>query len=449
MNMRRIGPRRGPNVLWHWRLCSAALLAAVVCGCAATPKAAERRLAPAEQELNVQSFDQVWQTIHDKHFDPTFGGVDWDAVRAELRPKVAAAATMKAARAAMNEAIDRLRLSHFAIIPHEAYEALSGPAGEDREGEIGLAARVLGGQALVTEVRPGSPAAENGVQPGWQIARIAGRDLAPLIEQVAAAYEDSTLQQAMLMLAIEGRLKGAVGETVEIEFIDGHDQAVRAALTRTRPEGLRAVFGNLPPMYVFLESRRLEGNLGYIRLSSFFEPSTIMKQFEEAVSGFVDADGIVIDLRGNPGGLGAMAAGLSGFFVEESNQHIGTMHARQMEFKLVVFPRAETYAGPLAVLIDGCSGSTAEFMAGGLQALGRAHLFGMRSAGAALPSAIEKLPNGDGFQYAMGDYITASGRRLEGHGVVPDVDVVPTRAQLLAGRDPILAAAVDWIRSQK
>ena len=60
-----------------------------------------------------------------------------------------------------------------------------------------------------------------------------------------------------------------------------------------------------------------------------------------------------------------------------------------------------------------------------------------------------KLPNGDGFQYALADYVTTTGNRLEGAGVSPDVEVVPTRAQLLAGEDPVLDAAVEWIRSHK
>ena len=53
---------------------------------------------------------------------------------------------------------------------------------------------------------------------------------------------------------------------------------------------------------------------------------------------------------------------------------------------------------------------------------------------------------GDVLQYAIGDFTTAQGDRVEGHGVIPDVTVAPTRADLLAGRDPVLEAALDWIR---
>jgi carboxyl-terminal processing protease len=66
--------------------------------------------------------------------------------------------------------------------------------------------------------------------------------------------------------------------------------------------------------------------------------------------------------------------------------------------------------------------------------------------GAALPSVVERLPNGDGFQYAFANYVSRGGEVLEGVGVVPDVEVEPSRESLLQGTDAALDAAVAWIR---
>ena len=93
--------------------------------------------------------------------------------------------------------------------------------------------------------------------------------------------------------------------------------------------------------------------------------------------------------------------------------------------------------------------SASETFAGGLQDLGRARVFGSRTAGAVLPALVERLPNGDSFQYAVADYQLPNGKRLESVGVVPDVEVVPKRSELLAGRDPAMEAAIAWIREQK
>ena len=58
-------------------------------------------------------------------------------------------------------------------------------------------------------------------------------------------------------------------------------------------------------------------------------------------------------------------------------------------------------------------------------------------------------PNGDGFQYAIANYISENGKPLEGLGVAPDVEIDLTREALLAGHDPALEAAVDWIKNQR
>ena len=100
------------------------------------------------------------------------------------------------------------------------------------------------------------------------------------------------------------------------------------------------------------------------------------------------------------------------------------------------------------MLVDGLSGSCSEIFSGGLQDLGRARIFGSRTAGAVLPSAIERLPNGDGFQYAFANYISAGGAVLEGVGVIPDTVAEPNREALLNERDTALDAAVAWVRSQ-
>jgi carboxyl-terminal processing protease len=79
----------------------------------------------------------------------------------------------------------------------------------------------------------------------------------------------------------------------------------------------------------------------------------------------------------------------------------------------------------------------------------RARIFGSRTAGAALPSLVEKLPNGDGFQYAFANYVSEGGQPLEGNGVTPDVEAPLTRKALLAGRDEALESALSWIRQQR
>ncbi|HST60703.1 MAG TPA: S41 family peptidase, partial [Longimicrobium sp.] len=92
--------------------------------------------------------------------------------------------------------------------------------------------------------------------------------------------------------------------------------------------------------------------------------------------------------------------------------------------------------------------STSEFFAGGMQALGRARIFGVPSAGQALPSLMPRLPNGDVLLHAVADFVGPDGEQWEGAGVIPDAVTPPARRALLAGRDPALESAVTWIGSQ-
>jgi carboxyl-terminal processing protease len=174
--------------------------------------------------------------------------------------------------------------------------------------------------------------------------------------------------------------------------------------------------------------------------------------FQQAIDRFRGADGLVIDLRGNPGGLAAMIMGLAGYFLPD-RQTLGVMKTRESELKFVSIPRlvdgsgrrVEPFDGPVAVLVDGLTGSASECFTGGLQSLGRVRVFGQTSMGQALPALFDRLPNGDVFIHAWGDFVTGTGVRLEGRGVVPDEAVPTTRADLLAGRDRPLEAALAWI----
>src|SRR5262249_21121620 len=124
---------------------------------AAAPKAAETGPAEkadgltAEQKAkNVESFEVVWRTVRDQHYDPKLGGLDWQAVHDELRPKVERANSDAEARDAMSEALERLGQTHFAIISSGLYKDLENP--KEGPGVVGMDVRLLDGRVVVTAV---------------------------------------------------------------------------------------------------------------------------------------------------------------------------------------------------------------------------------------------------------------------------------------------------------
>jgi carboxyl-terminal processing protease len=426
------------------------LLILVIFLCTGTVQTQERpQQTPQERQLNIDSFEHLWKTIYENHFDPGFGGLDWKAIRLEFLPRIEAARDKREARTVMRQMLSRIRLTHFSIIPSELYDEVSRPAGSQSwDGVTGINVRVVDGHALVTSVDPGSPAEGAGVKPGWEIFQIDKQEVPLRLAAVAKELEGKTLKDLALSDVVAGRLEGNIGESVTVSFLDGDNRTIERSLRLDEARGSKFQLGNLPSGRVWLDNKTIVPDIGYISFNGFIAPAYLMPAFNDAMKSFGHSAGIIIDIRGNMGGQGDIVAGMAGWFIPEKGKHLGTIQLRSNTLKLVVRPRPEVYTGPVAILVDGHTLCAAEIFAGGLRESGRARIFGTHTGGAVLGGAVEKLPNGDGFMYAFANYVTAGGQVLEGNGLVPDVEVKHTREALLQGRDLILEAAVNWIRKQ-
>lgn len=459
---------------------SALGIVAGLTGCAGEPAARQADREPAGQPGRYLSdFDAAWELVRDTHYDTEYNGVDWQAVRDELRPQAEAARTRGRSRELIGEMVGRLNQSHFGVIPSDLQDAegvaeesdemadgggdaappVDVPGSGDGDGTAGpgFDFRVVDGQAVVTRVEPGGPAESVGVRMGWVLRDIRGKAVAPVIERMADAVGE---REAGLYThqTIDARLRGRTGSQIELTFLDGDDEPVTLEVGRAEAPGRFVTFGNLPPMSTNLEHRWLtaeeagdpDARIGYIGFNIFMIP--IAPLFERAMVEFREADGVVIDLRGNPGGVGAMAPALARYFVTEKSQlGVMTMREARLEFNaepVVVTSRGERlrpFTGPLAILIDGTSASTSEVFAGGLRAIDRAKTFGSPSAGMALPAGMTRLPSGDVLLHAIADYVNSDGTRLEGDGVPTDFAVPLEREDLLDGIDAPLREAARWI----
>ena len=424
------------------RLIAVLVLAAGLCA----PAAAQ--LTPRQKADNLESFEVVWRTVRDRHPDPKLNGLNWQAIHDSTRPAIENAPSMQDVRRVLTAMLAKLASSHYAIIPADLYKEIDSPQpSTPEEGSPGIVPVIIGDKAVVGSVEPDSPAAQAGIRPGMVLDSINGAKITPSLRLLDNLKDQES--QRIVQQSVSNKLSGPVDQAVTLDVIDEQGAPRHLEFGRSAPKGKLVRFGNLPETRLYFDSRALADGAGYIHFNEFLDPVSIMPQFEAAMKGFHAAPGVILDLRGNPGGIGIMAMGIAGFFIDKNGQRLGEMKMRDAALKFVIFPRPETYAGPLAILVDEGSASTSEILAGGLQDLKRARIFGVRSAGAALPSDIIRLPNGDGFQYAQASYTSESGKVLEGEGVTPDVIVSQTRDALLAGRDLVVEAADEWIRSTK
>jgi carboxyl-terminal processing protease len=392
-------------------------------------------------------FDAAWVLVRDTHFDPTFNGVDWDQVRTDLRPRAEAAQTPDELRAVIEAMLARLGQSHFALVP-----AAAGGEVADLTGSPGFDFRLTDRDAIVVAVDPTGPAAGL-VRPGWAIGTVDGASIETMLGGIAVGSA-SPMVRFEAWRRVTARTRGPVGGPVAIKFMDARGAEHEVVLRREPEPGQRVQVGNLPTLTVRTSVRAVPTpagrTAGLIHFNVWMAPVDGFVQ--AAVDRFRGAAGIVVDLRGNPGGLAMMVMGISGHFVDEPVL-LGRMKTRETELRLTANPRrvnaagapVKPYAGPVAILVDDLTGSASECFAGGLQAIGRARVFGTRTMGQALPATFSQLPNGDTLVHAFGDFVTAAGVRLEGRGVVPDVETPIDRKTLADGRDATLEAALRWI----
>lgn len=450
-------PRLSPRLASFRR---AALLAAAAC-VPLLPAAAQPAAGAAgriDAAAAVATFDSAWSVIHRRHFDTTFGGLDWRALRDTLRPRAAAAKDVEGLRTVLRDMISRLRLSHYALLPMEVASTVAtrrDPSAGSRPGNVGFDVRLVDKAIVVRSVTPGGAAARAGVRPGWVVARIDTTNVATLaagrpraLDEHKFSFQAPQVVHAMLM--------GATGSRVAVTFRDGSDREVTHTLERGAVAGTPITFGHLPTMYaetIRRDTTTQGARVGLIRFNVWM--TAVVPPVDSAIDAFRDRDGIVFDLRGNPGGVAGIVMGMAGHLIDTSVA-LGVMRSREATLRFRANPRlvnargerVRPYSGPVAVIVDEMSASTTEFFAAGLQEVGRARVFGTRTSGQALPAQLTQLPNGDVLYHAVADFTTPKGARIEKDGVVPDEPTPLRRAELLAGRDTALEAALAWIARQ-
>lgn len=390
-------------------------------------------------------FEAVWDDIAQSYYDPDFGGKDWRSIGEKYRNRLATLDEREDFDALLSEMLGELGDSHFSVISPSFNELMPNPW---QRGDSGITLAIVGNRPIIHRVRPESAAALNGIEPGYELVsvdNITVQSLGSLVDE--ADVFDRTAPYYFLK-AIENRLYGPPSRKIELLV-----KPTRFGRTRSYSIELREYsgrmslpLGNMGESPIEIDKRILENDVAYIRFNLWVpslmeEIRTYIKSIDESVKG------LVIDIRGNPGGIGLMATGLAGMLVDEAYL-MGTMRLRQGHLNYNVYPQKGAFLGPLAILVDNNSISTSEIFAADMKETGRGRVFGSRTPGAALPSVFKRLPNRYFLQMAIADYGTAKGTRIEGVGVDPDFRVELSPARLRQGRDNVIEAAQKWILRQ-
>lgn len=263
---------------------------------------------------------------------------------------------------------------------------------------VGLWLRLSGTSLRVAQVAAGSAAERAGVQLGDEVRSIDGRPSAGLTAEEAAAA-----------------LRGRAGTTVRLSL---RSQGAIRTLSLTRSVVAA------PKVTVTM----LTAQVGRIVVPVFSQG--VGRQVREAVRRLVeqDATGLVLDLRGDPGGLLSEAVETASAFLDGGAV---VTYARRDERpqRLDAGGRGDTTT-PLVVLVDGSTASAAEVVAGALQDRGRAVVVGSRTFGKGTVQEPHRLADGSSLALTVARYTLPSGRSVEGVGIEPDIQVFDPAAAL-------------------
>jgi C-terminal processing protease CtpA/Prc len=415
-------------------------LAGVVCLCAGVVVRAQAPLLNSTERTRARDMlAEIKTAIRNDYYDKTFHGLDLDNHFKTAQAKIDTAVSLGHAYAIIAQALIDLNDSHTFFIPPS----------RTAKYDYGWRMSVVGDECYVTAVKPGSDAEAKGLKPGDRVVRLEA--FLPVRDQLwKAQYLYHVLSpRASIKVAVQGPID-TQPRVVEIASkVTPGPKDQRVSLDSLF-EGGRISFGDAPSTQHVSRVQHV-GDVAVWKLAAFdFPPDSVDQLFDGVVKG---ARALVLDLRGNPGGMVKTLEAMTGRLFDRDVK-IADVQGRKGSKPSMAKKSKSPFAGKIAVLIDSDSASAAELFARVVQLEKRGAIVGDRSSGSVMESQFHgfmlRVPDASsdltvipyGVSVTAADMIMTDGKSLEHAGVTPDEVVLPTADDFRTGRDPALARAI-------
>ncbi len=346
-----------------------------------------------------ESYHRAWQLVKDNYYDANFNNQNWTAWEHKYDSQIRNSSDAHAAIKRMLESLS------------DPYTRFLDPRAFQDENDA-IDARIVGiginlqqskdnTKLIVTRTIENSPAEIAGIRAGDEIVAIDGASAIGLTPEQAAE-----------------RIRGQLGSPVKIA-VKHKDQVQAFSIVRAEIT-IHAVSYKI-----------MQPNIGYIQLSTFIS-NDASKEFRMALQKLSTTDGLIVDLRDNPGGLLSNALEIADMLLEDG-AIVSTM-GRHGKHTDVASGEPLTHQ-PLVVLVDEDSASASEILAGALKDNSRGVVIGTRTYGKGLVQEINRLPGGAAIHITVSKYYTPNGSDINKVGVAPDIQIKDKEEQVKMALD--------------
>lgn len=391
-----------------------------------------------DNDWRAEAIEFVWTTVNERYVDPKLNGVDWRAVRTAYEPKLLGKLSDDEFWELLDKMTGELKDSHTRV---HSPKLVAQQKNRESHG-LGVNFLALDGELVLSSVNTQSDAWWAGARAGMIIKSIDGEAALPHTKKLISEARDSSTPWARARGAVRKVNAGDVGTEVSMTFVRPDKTEISVTMKRRK-------FAATPEF----TPRVLPSGVGYIRFSGFV--GNLQAAILAEIDKMKDTPGMIIDLRGNGGGSGEMSRTLLGRFFKDDQTGVSIKTRTGKPISIFFYPIAKleqelkgskerAYTKPLVILTNESSASASEIFAVVMKESGRATLIGQRTCGCLLGyMGLADVPGGAQMAYSELAFVTKNGSRVEGDGVVPNIEVTPTRDDLLLNRDRALERAVE------
>lgn len=357
-----------------------------------------------EHVSSQKLFDSTWETVRENYYDATMNHQVWSRWKEHYRGKIKTDEDAKVAVQTMLESLDD---------PYSRYMSKSEYADQNSSINskitgIGVNIATTSGKVQIISVMEGTPAQYANLQNGDIITAINGKDV-----------------NGLPLSDVANMVRGPENTFVDLTILRGKDKFTKKVIRKE--------------IKIKTVRSSVDKNIGYIQIMTFIG-STTPNEFLEALEKTKKADGLILDLRGNTGGLLPNAIFIANLFIPEGNI-VSIVGRNGYKYDIYAQDTEFNVNKPMIVLVDGASASASEILSGALKDYKKAKLLGSQTYGKGMVQKIIPLPNETGLNLTIAKYLTPNGTDINKKGITPDIEVNFTMEDVKKQNDVQLTTA--------